>query len=77
MSTNPIKTRQKSNDGIWLEKWLTAAEMAAVARENGDGKKAKLWTEKALEMGQELIPPGWTVRFVEGSGKQRVRIGNR
>jgi hypothetical protein len=71
---NPLKLYAKplSED----REHLTAAEFAAIARENGDLKKAKLWDAEARLRGEEPIPYGLTVRYNENGTKRRAPIAS-
>ncbi len=51
---------------------LTAAEWAAIAREKGRSEAAKAWDVRAMELGEQRIPNGTTVRFDSDGGKHRV-----
>jgi hypothetical protein len=57
-----------------FESKLTAAEWAALAREKGHLDAAKAWDRRAVELGEERIPNGITVRFLKDGSKERVSI---
>lgn len=60
MTTNRLA---KSASPKKRERDLSACEMAAIARENGDFDKAKLWDREAADRGEERLPNGVTARF--------------
>lgn len=53
---------------------LTAAEYAAIAREDGNFEKAKLWDAEAEKRGEERIPNGIMVRFNQDGSTRRVYL---
>ncbi len=68
MSTNPLRLTGKTSH----DSKLTAAEWAAIAREKGRSEAAKAWDVRAMELGEQRIPNGTTVRFDSDGGKHRV-----
>lgn len=60
MTTNRLAKSAVADDGPNV---LTACEFAAIARETGQLEKAKLWDQRAAELGEERIPNGITVRY--------------
>lgn len=71
MAANPFVDGKKKTD---FQSKLTAAEWAAIAREKGHSAVAKAWDVRAMEIGQERIPNGQTVRFKEDGTVERVWI---
>lgn len=67
---NPIKIVSKEPK----TNALTAAEWAAIAREKGLSDHAKAWDAKALELGEERIPNGMTIRYQADGTKRRFWI---
>ncbi len=76
MTDNPLKhtTPKRANGLPERERELMACEFAAIARENGDFIKAKLWDQRSVELGEERIPNGVTVRFQKDGTLKRVSI---
>ena len=61
MTANPLRRAAPSQ-----ELKLTAADFASIARENGDGVKAKAWQKVADERGEGRVPDHLRVTLAEG-----------
>ncbi len=53
---------------------FSAAEWAAIAREKGNAEGARKWDERAAELGEQPLPHGKTVVFMEDGSVDRVWI---
>jgi hypothetical protein len=71
MTTN----RLAKSDGGGVELQLTAADFASIARENGDGKKARAWQAVADARGEERISDHIRVSF--DTNKRKIYVPRR
>lgn len=67
-----MTTNRLAKSTVSTELQLTAADLASIARENGDGKKAQAWQKVADERGEGQVPDHLRVSF--DTSKQKIYV---